>query len=298
MLLYWKPVADKIMDEQKKMVLEFFPNWDKFLAILFFWENSSSKVYVKHKQKYWENIWMDTRVFWQDDWKIRDKNEVIKLIGELNNNENCIWIIVQLPLPENLIQYKNEILSAIEPNKDVDGLGWTLVWKSFFNMLSFTPATPKAVMYLLDYYNLWDLKWKKVAIIWQSTIVWKPLALECIKRGAQIACFDINNTPWEIKAYTKQADYIFSATWQIQLIDETYIWDKKNQIIVDVWYGHKDWKAVWDVNIEKIEDKVLHITPVPWGVGPLTIASLFSNIFDLRYEFHIKTTSFSWKGKE
>ena len=259
MLLYWKPVADKIMEEQKKEVLKFFPNWDKFLAILFFWENSSSKIYVKHKQKYWENIWMDTRVFWQDDWKIRDKNEVIKLIEELNNNENCIWIIVQLPLPENLIQYKNEILSAIEPNKDVDGLWWTLVWKNFFNMLSFTPATPKAVMYLLDYYNMWDLKCKKVAIIWQSMIVWKPLALECIKRGAQIACFDINNTPWEIKSYTKQADYIFSATWQIYLIDDTYIWDKKNQIIVDVWYGHKDWKAVGDVNIEKIQDQVRHI---------------------------------------
>ena len=79
--------------------------------------------------------------------------------------------------------------------------------------------------------------------------------------------------------------------------DESFIWENKNQIVIDIWYGHKDWKAVWDVNIEKIEDKVLHYTPVPWGVGPLTIASLFSNVFDLRETFHIKTTSFSWKGR-
>ena len=298
MLLYGKPVADKMMEEQKNKVQKYFPMKNKFLAILFFWENSSSRVYVKRKQQYWENIWLETKIFWQDEWSVWNRENVIWLIKELNKNEDCIWIIVQLPLPKELNESKNDILSAIIPSKDVDGLWWTLVWMSFFNMLSFTPATPKAVMSLLDYYNLGNLKCKKVAIIWQSIIVWKPLALECLKRGAEIACFDINNTQWEIIAYTKNADYIFSATWQIHLIDENFVWEKKNQIVVDVWYGHKDWKAVGDVNIEKIEDKVLHITPVPWGVGPLTIASLFSNVFDLREQFHIKTASFSWKGKE
>jgi len=286
MLLYWKPVAEKLIEEQKRKVRDYFPNNDKFLAILFFWDNSSSKVYVRRKKEYWENIGLETKVFWQDNEISRTKEWVINKIYELNENENCVWIIVQLPLPKELQEDKNEILSAILPEKDVDGLGWVLVWKSFFDMLSFTPATPKAVMTLLDYYKLGDLKNKKVAIIWQSTIVGKPLALECLKRGAQLACFDINNTQWEIKSFTKTADYIFSWTWQIHLIDETFIWEQKNQIVVDIWYGHKDWKAVGDVNIDRIIDKVLHITPVPWGVGPLTIASLFSNIFDLREEFH------------
>ena len=80
MLLYGKPVVDKIMDEQKKKVLEYFPNWDKYLAILFFWNNPSSGVYVKRKQKYWENIWFATKIFWQDNWQIWEKNEIIKLI--------------------------------------------------------------------------------------------------------------------------------------------------------------------------------------------------------------------------
>ena len=286
MLLYWKPVAEKIKEELKSKSQKYFPNADYYMAILFFWDNSSSKVYVKHKQKYWEEMWIPTKIFWQDSSTERTKEKIIELIEKLNGDEKCIWIIVQLPLPEKLSTYKNEILSAITPEKDVDGLWWDLVGKSFFWMINFTPATPKAVMSLLDFYNLWDLRNKRVAIIWQSTIVGKPLAIECIKRGAQMACFDINNTPAEIKWYCKHADYIFSWTGQIHLIDENYINDEKNQIVVDIWYWHLEWVPVGDVNFEKIKDKVLHITPVPWGVWPLTIASLFSNIFDLWEQFH------------
>lgn len=281
MFLYWKPVAEEIKLKLKEKVKKYFPEWDKFLAILFFWENYSSKVYVNSKQKYWESIGLRTELYWQD-WQQRWRQEILELINKLNEDNNCVGMIIQLPLPEELKPYQQELLSAISWKKDVDGLWGTLVWKSFFEYLSFVPATPKAVMTLLDYYQLWEVKNKKVAVIGQSTIVWKPLALELIKRGAQIACFDIRNTPEEIKLYTQTADYIFSATWQIQMIDETYLWDKKNQILVDIWYGHKDGKAVWDVNMDRVIDKVLHITPVPWGVGPLTIASLFSNVFDLR----------------
>jgi methylenetetrahydrofolate dehydrogenase (NADP+)/methenyltetrahydrofolate cyclohydrolase len=286
MLLYGKPVADKIKQELKLKVSKYFPNKDMYLAILFFWDNSSSKIYVKHKQKYWNDIWLTTNVFWQDSEKKREKEDVINLINKLNKDENCVGIIVQLPLPENLKQSKNEILSTINPAKDVDGLWGTLIWKSFFDMVSFCPATPKAVMTLLDYYNIWILKNKRVAIIGQSTIVWKPLALECLKRKAFVACFDINNTVEEIKRYCQTADYIFSATWQIHLIDETYVNNKKNQIVIDIGYWHKDWKPVGDVDTERVENKVLHITPVPWGVGPLTIASLFSNIIDLWEQFN------------
>lgn len=286
MLLHGRVIADKIKEDLKKKVIKYFPNNDKYLAILFFWDNTSSKIYVKHKQKYWSDIWLKTIIYWQDDWKKWNKEEIIGLINNLNNDESCVWIIVQLPLPDDLKHLKNEIVSAIDSAKDVDGLWGTMVWKSFFDMVSFCPATPKAVMTLLDYYNLWEIRNKKVAIIWQSTIVWKPLAIECLKRWAQIACFDINNTVEEIKDYCKTADYIFSATWYIYLVDETFVSDKKNQIIVDIGYGHKDGKPVGDVDIKKIEDKVLHVTPVPWGVGPLTIASLFSNIFDLWEQFH------------
>lgn len=110
MLLYWKPVAEKMIEEQKKKVIKYFPNKDKFLAILFFWDNSSSKVYVRRKKEYWENIWLETRIFWQDDGKSRNKDDILKLINDLNKNDDCVWIIVQLPLPEDLVKDKNEIL--------------------------------------------------------------------------------------------------------------------------------------------------------------------------------------------
>lgn len=286
MLLYWKPVAEKIKKELQEKNKKFFSEGLQFLAILFFWDNTSSAVYVKSKKKYGDEIWLKTIVYGQEEWKIRDKERVLGLIDELNKNPNCVWIMIQLPLPDNLKEYKTLLLQAITPEKDVDGLWGTLVGKSFFNFLNFIPATPKAVLTLLDYYDLWEVKNKKVAILWQSTIVWKPLALELLKRGAQTACFDINNTPWEIKTYCQSADYIFSATGHIHLIDESYLSWKNNQIIIDIGYWHKDWMAVGDVNRENIEDKVLHLSPVPWGVGPLTIASLFSNIFDLWEQFH------------
>ena len=285
-MLYWKPVAEKIKKELQEKNKKFFSEGLQFLAILFFWDNTSSAVYVKSKKKYGDEIWLKTIVYGQEEWKIRDKERVLGLIDELNKNPNCVWIMIQLPLPDNLKEYKTLLLQAITPEKDVDGLWGTLVGKSFFNFLNFIPATPKAVLTLLDYYDLWEVKNKKVAILWQSTIVWKPLALELLKRGAQTACFDINNTPWEIKTYCQSADYIFSATGHIHLIDESYLSWKNNQIIIDIGYWHKDWKAVGDVNRENIEDKVLHLSPVPWGVGPLTIASLFSNIFDLWEQFH------------
>ncbi len=149
-------------------------------------------------------------------------------------------MIIQLPLPPKLQEYKNELLSAIAPHKDIDGLGGGLVGKSFFEMIDFIPATPKAVMSLLDYYDLGDVHGKKAAIIGQSTIVGKPLALELLKRGAQLYCFDIRNTPQEIKNFCQSADYIFSGTGHIHLVNEQYLSGKKNQILIDIGYGHID----------------------------------------------------------
>lgn len=125
--------------------------------------------------------------------------EIFELISLLNNDPECVGIMIQLPLPEQFAEYKLKLLQAIAESKDIDGLGGSLVGKSFFEMLEFTPATPRAVLSLLDYYQLGDLRGKSVAIIGQSTIVGKPLALACLQRGARVQCFDIRNTPAELK---------------------------------------------------------------------------------------------------
>lgn len=153
-------------------------------------------------------------------------------------------------------------------------------------MLDFTPATPKAVLWLLDYYNLGNLKGKNVAIIGQSTIVWKPLALECLKRGAIVQCFDIKNTTQEIQNWCQRADLIFSGTGAIHLINEHHLRANKDQIVIDIGYGHLNGKPVGDVDFVAIQNKVAHITPVPGGIGPLTIAALFSNTISLREHYH------------
>jgi len=296
MLLYGKPIAEKIEAELKAKVQSTFWNTKKFGALLFFWDNHSSAVYVRHKQNFGSRIGLSTLVFGQGqenqsldfpDLNLllqqtkREKNQIFSLIHDLNQDENCVGIIIQLPLPPELQAYKNDLLSAIAPHKDIDGLWWTMLGKSFFEMLDFTPATAKAVMTLLDYYDLGDVRGKQAAVIGQSTIVGKPLALELLKRGAFVGTFDIRNTPEDIRAFCQKSDYIFSGTGAVHLVNADFLSSKKEQILIDIGYGHKDGKPVGDIDFEVVKDQVLHITPVPWGIGPLTIASLFTNVFVL-----------------
>lgn|GEM_PF-246642 len=171
-----------------------------YIAILFFGDNSGSKIYVQRKQTYGEEIGVPVAVFGQykkaefpiahtfDDisiylqqqydsiFKIRD------LINFLNFDKDCVGIIVQLPLPEELKQYESEILSAISPLKDIDGLSGVAEGLSQSGIIDFLPATPKAVLTLLNHYKLDTFKGKTIAILGQSNIVGKPLALACIQR--------------------------------------------------------------------------------------------------------------------
>lgn len=301
MLLYGKTLADEMKKNLKNQISELFSNQKKYVAILFFGNNKSSSTYVNHKKKYASDIWISTIIFWQyqeqdfDEFshlfprinrKYDNLESILELIWFLNQDGNCVGIMIQLPLPENLSPYKLKLLQAISKKKDIDGLWGSLIGKSFFEMIDFTPATPKAVLTLLDAYQLGNMKGKRVAIIWQSTIVGKPLALECIKRGAIVQCFDIKNTPEEIEQWCQSAEYILSGTGSIHLINEKHINKSWNQILVDIGYGHIDGKPVGDIDFEKVKDKVWHITPVPWGIWPLTIASLFSNIICLVKQFH------------
>jgi len=294
-VLLWKPVSLKLKEELKEKSKNFFNN-DKYVAIIYLWDNSASKTYVWLKKKYGEDIWLHVEIFWQSDDKSCNWNDsldiyknqdydivpkILELIAVMNYDADCVGIMVQLPLPEPFAQYKNEILSSISPDKDIDWLWWVINWLSEMWLVDFVPATPKAVLYLLKYYNLDNVSWKTVAILWQSNLVWKPLATELMKRWATIYSTNASNDAKLIQKNCQNADYIISCTWQIHLIDENYIWENNNQIIIDVWYWHKDWKPVGDVQIDKISNKVGSYTPVPWWIWPLTVACLFDNVFEL-----------------
>jgi methylenetetrahydrofolate dehydrogenase (NADP+) / methenyltetrahydrofolate cyclohydrolase len=289
MILEGKSYSLKLQ-EQLKEKSQTLPQ-GSYIAILFFGDNYSSTTYVRHKQKYGETIGIEVKIFTEKAIPpalIVGKGlgdglpSFLDLINQLNHDTLCIGIIIQLPLPEELKEFQTELLAAISPTKDIDGLGGICTGLATINLIDFIPATPKAVLTLLDHYNLGNMKNKKVSIIGQSNIVGKPLIMECIKRGATVSSFNIENTPEEIKEITRHSDYIISCTGHIHLVDETYIGDKHDQIIIDVGYGHIDSKPVGDVNIERIKNLVLAYTPVPGGIGPLTVACLFDNIFTLQ----------------
>lgn len=281
---------------------QIFGDTHVYVAVIFLGDDYSSATYVKHKKAYGESIGLPVIVFGQNHTAEYDRNQagkfddvgiyinqqydsvgkVMELIRYLNHDDECVGIIIQLPLPETFVPYKEQLLSAITPLKDLDGLWGVLTGLSSIGLIDFVPATPKAVLSLLDHYHLGDMKGKTVSIVGQSNIVGKPLIIDCIKRWATVASFNENNSLEEIKSMTKQSDYIISCTWKIHLIDDTFVRDDCSQIVVDVWYGHKDGKPVWDVDIATIQDKVASYTPVPGGVWPLTVACLFDNVFVLQ----------------
>ena len=299
LLLKWKEKSELLKKDYRELKTQYFWNEKKFVAVLFFGESNPSQVYVKLKKKYSEEIWFDFLVFGQ--WEVwfekeyhdlvelqkkeySNKNEVIELVNKLNNDERCIWIICQLPLTKELKPHQKEICNSISPLKDIDWLWdklqkWAFEWK-----IEFLPATPQAVISLWNAYDLWDFEWKIISVIWQSDIVWRPISRYLELKWAKVHKFDIRNSPEEIMSKTQKSDIIISCTWALHLIDDKFINERKNQIIIDVWYWFLNGKSTGDVNLEKVKDKIYAISPVPGWVGPMTVASLFGNIFTIWWQ--------------
>lgn len=276
MILYGYPIVEEI---KSNLIKEFKKDkWkDKYITIFLLQNHKPSIVYVNKKKDFWEEIWINVNVV---DWfKITGLSDLLNYIDFFNKDKNCVWIVVQLPLPDNLRKYQSYILSKISPLKDIDWLGWVLFWLSQIWLIDFVPATPKAAIKLLDYYNLSDFRWKKVSILGQSNLVWKPLALEIIKRWWEVFSFNHFLNENEIIKFIRQSDIIFSATWKNYLVDSN--WINKDHIIVDIWWWLVNWKPAGDVNFEEVKNKVKAITPVPGWVWPITVASLFENIIVL-----------------
>lgn len=302
MLLSWKELSVSFQQELIAKRAHIFGDKKAYVAIIFLGDDYSSATYVKHKKAYGDSIGLPVIVFWQNKMAEYDRNQagkfddvgiyinqnydsvwkIMELIRYLNHDDDCVGLIIQLPLPPQFEQHREQLLAAITPQKDLDGLGGVILWLSEIWLIDFVPATPKAVLYLLEHYQLDDFTGKTVAILWQSNIVGKPLAIECIKRRATVYTCNSSTPPETIRMIAKSADYIISSTGKVHLLDETFVRDDKSQIIVDVGYGHIDGKPVGDVNISTIQDKVASYTPVPGGVWPLTVACLFDNVFVLQ----------------
>lgn|SRR5574343_209715 len=192
------------------------------------------------------------------------QNEIIEIIEKYNKDEGVQGIIVQLPLPAHL--NPDEIINKIGKNKDVDGL---------VTGSSFTPATARGILQLFDFYKI-DLNNKKVTILGRSRLVGTPIANACRGRGAIVTVCHSGTENNEEK--TKSADIVISAIGKAKLIDSKYL--SQGQIVIDVGINRLDDKIVGDVDFDNVKDIVSMITPVPGGVGQMTVLALFENLMD------------------
>jgi len=248
------------------------------LAVILVGGDPASQVYVRSKGRKFNklDLFSETIVLPADI----DESSLIFKIHELNNDDRFHGILVQLPLPKHLDAKK--ILFEMNPNKDVDGFHPVNIGKLASGEPKFIPCTPKGVMRIFEHYNI-ELSGKHVVVIGRSNIVGRPLSiLTSLKTNYANATTTIchSGTP-DIPKIAKQADVVIAAIGVPEMIDETYI--KPGAVVIDVGINRveddseKEYKLLGDVNFESVIGNASAITPVPGGVGPMTIAMLVEN---------------------
>ena len=202
--------------------------------------------------------------------------QLIKLIKELNNENEVDGIMVQLPMPEHINE--SEVLESILPSKDVDGLTSTNLGKLFKNDSSaIPPATAKGVIKLLDNYDI-QIEGKRAVVIGRGDISGLPIAAMLQNRNATVTI--CHSHTQELKEICMRGDILVSSIGRPEYIDEQYV--KKGSIVIDVGTNrNSEGKLVGDVNFNSVKDIAGYITPVPGGVGPMTIACLFDNLIEM-----------------
>ena len=264
-LLDGKLLSSKIQDEIKAKADSY--KQTPILAVISIGDDPASEVYVKNKRKACEYVGMSMMHFRYDENVKEEK--VIKKIKELNKDKSVNGIIVQLPIPKCFNEHN--IINTISPDKDVDGLTDINQGKLLNGLDTFVPCTPKGILEIFDYYKI-ELEGKHVVVVGRSNLVSKPIMLECLKRNATITM--CHSKTKDLGFYTSQADVLIVAVGKKHLIDSTMI--KKGVIIIDVGINREDGKLYGDVN-PNVESKASRLTPVPGGVGPMTVCMLLKN---------------------
>jgi len=199
------------------------------------------------------------------------QNEMIEIITMMNNNPHIHGILVQLPLPEHIDTDK--ILEVIDPKKDVDGFHAYNVGRMVTNLESFVACTPLGVMRMFEEYNI-DLEGKDVVVVGASNIVGKPMASLLLNANATVTVTHIYTK--DLAAHTRNADIVIVGVGVPALIKEDMV--KEGAIVIDIGINRlESGKLVGDVDFEAVAPKCSYITPVPGGVGPMTIAMLLEN---------------------
>ena len=268
-----KQLAEKVLNEisvkQQEILIEY--GRPAGLAVVIVGENPASYVYVANKIKACNTVGFHSMTHKLEDSS--SEEELLSLIDNLNKDESIDGILVQLPLPKHINELK--IINAIAPEKDVDGFHPVNIGKMLINdETGFLPCTPYGILQILDEYKI-DVKGKDVVVVGRSNIVGKPISVMLVQRSATVQI--CNSSTKNMSEKLQQADIIIAATGVPKLIKEEDV--KEGVVIIDVGINRLDGKLCGDVDYENVSKKASYITPVPGGVGPMTIASLIKNTY-------------------
>ncbi len=250
------------------------------LAVILVGEDKASMTYVASKEKACKACSMGSFVYRLP--KDTTKDELLKLIKKLNSDDEVHGILVQLPLPKQIDTY--EILLAIDPAKDVDGFHPINVGRLLLGIDGFVPCTPLGIMRLLKEYGI-EASGKEVCVVGRSSIVGKPMANLMLNANATPTI--THSRTKNLKEVTKRADIVVVAIGKPGFLTADMV--KDGAVVVDVGINRlESGKLVGDVDFEAVSKKCSFITPVPGGVGPMTIAMLLSNTLKAAKDFHQK----------
>ena len=247
------------------------------LAVVLVGANPASISYVTSKKKACEELGYDHRDI--DLEESVSEERLLQVIDELNRDENVDGILVQLPLPRHIDTDK--VIRAISPEKDVDGFTPINIGNLVLGQECFVPCTPKGILAILDYYKI-STDGKKVVVVGRSNIVGKPIANLLMQRDRNATVTVCNTHTKDLRAECLQADILITACGQSEAIGDDMV--KEGAVVVDVGINRiedptreRGWRIVGDCNYAELKDKVAAITPVPGGVGPMTITMLMEN---------------------
>lgn len=250
------------------------------LAVVIVGTNPASKIYVGKKRKMCQELHMISQ-----DYNLPEtvsEAELLKLITALNNDKTIDGILIQLPLPKHIDSSK--VLEEIHPDKDVDGFHPYNVGRLSTGKPVLRPCTPRGIVTLLESTGV-DLKGKTAVVIGASNIVGKPMAMELINARCTVTV--CRSTTRDLPSVVRQADIVVAATGVPQMVKGD--WIKPGAIVIDVGINKlPDGKLVGDVDFEQAKTYAGWITPVPGGVGPMTVATLMENTFYAATELHDK----------
>lgn len=262
-----KKIRDKILDEVKDKIEK--NNLELKLAIILVGDNEASKIYVRNKEKACEYVGIKCDKYLLDSNTSEDK--VINLIDRLNNDDEVTGIILQSPVPSHIDFDK--CAGTIKYYKDVDGFTRDNIYNLYMNKDGLVPCTVKGIIRLLDEYKV-EIEGKHVVIVGRGNIVGKPLIHAMMNRNATVTvCHSKTKNLDEI---CRTADILVSAVGKPNLITKEMI--KEGAVVIDVGISRVDNKVVGDTSFDEIKDKCTFITPIPGGVGPMTVAMIMENL--------------------